>query len=230
MEEMNQNFSNYVDNPVMERNSVFSKVFSWMFIGLLITGVSAYYVYASGLWLTLFTSNIIYLSMILELVLVFAVSYSLSRLSTTAATILFAIYSAVNGVNLSSIFAIYEINSMGIILLETSLLFGVLALIGHNTKIDVTKWGNILMIALLVSLVASIINIFIGSETFDLAVTWITLLIFGGFTIYDIKKIELLINSGYDEKRVAIYGALQLYLDFINIFIKLLRLYGRRRD
>lgn len=228
---MEQNYQeNYSVGPIAEVNDVFSKVFLWMFGGLFVTGLIGYLVYASDLVYTIYSSGLFYVLLIAEFILVIATSMAIRKLSPTIAASLFIAYSAINGVNLSSIFVLYEMNSIGIILLETSLLFGVLAFIGYTTKVDVSKWGTILLVALTVSIVASIINIFIGNSALDLFLTWATLLIFGGLTIYDTKKIKMLMTEGIDTKRVVIYGALELYLDFINIFLKLLRLFGKRRN
>ena len=232
MEYMDQNTpENFASSsPIAEVNDVFSRVFLWMFEGLFVTGIIAYLIYSSGLVFTVCTPPLIYVCIIAELVLVIATTAAIRKLSPTIAASLFIAYSAINGVTLSSIFVLYDISSIGVILIETSLLFGVLAFIGYTTKVDVSKWGTVLLVALLVSIVASIINLFIGNTGLDLAITWITLLIFGGLTIYDTNKIKNLMAVESDVKRVAIYGALELYLDFINIFLKLLRLFGKRRN
>ena len=232
MDYMNQNSpESYASaSPITEVNDVFSRVFLWMFGGLFVTGIIAYLVYSSGLVFTVCTPPLLYILLIAELILVIATTAAIRKLSPTIAASLFVAYSAINGVTLSSIFVLYEMTSIGVILIETSLLFGVLAFIGYTTKVDVSKWGTVLLVALLVSIVASIINLFVGSSAIEIALTWVTLLIFGGLTIYDTNKIKTLIATESDVKRVAVYGALELYLDFINIFLKLLRLFGKRRN
>ncbi len=232
MEYMDQNTpENFASSgPIAEVNDVFSRVFLWMFGGLFVTGIIAYLIYSSGLVYAVCTPPLLYICIIVELVLVIATTAAIRKLSPTIAASLFIAYSAINGVTLSSIFVLYDMNSIGVILIETSLLFGVLAFIGYTTKVDVSKWGTVLLAALLVSIVASVINLFVGSTGIEIALTWITLLIFGGLTIYDTNKIKNLMAVESDVKRIAIYGALELYLDFINIFLKLLRLFGKRRN
>ena len=146
------------------------------------------------------------------------------------AKILFCAYSFLTGLTFSSIFVIYEITSIIFVFGITALLFLIFALIGYFTKIDLTKIGIYLFMALLGVIICSIINMFVGSETFDLGITIICLLIFIIYIAYDIQVVKRNLYQIPEEDNLAIYGALQLYLDFINIFLRLLQLFGNRRN
>ena len=146
------------------------------------------------------------------------------------AKILFCAYSFLTGLTFSSIFVIYKITSIVYVFGITALLFLIFALIGYFTKIDLSKIGVYLFMALLGVILCSIINIFVGSGTFDLVITIVCLLVFIIYIAYDMQVIKRNLYLIPEEDNLAIYGALQLYLDFINIFLRLLRLFGNSRD
>ena len=146
------------------------------------------------------------------------------------AKILFCVYSLLTGLTFSSIFVVYQITSIVYVFGITSLIFLIFALIGYFTKIDLTKIGIYLFMALFGVIICSIINMFVGSETFNLGLTIICLIIFIIYIEYDIQIIKRNLYMITEEDNLAIYGALQLYLDFINIFLRLLQLFGRGRD
>ena len=126
---------------------------------------------------------------------------------------------------------IYDVSSIVIALFGSAGIFGVLAYAGYKTDKDISSIGNILMIGLIIGLVLSIINIFMGNTMLEIALNWGILAIFLGFTVYDMNKIKMILSSDeYDEDKVAIYGAMELYLDFINIFLRILAIFGKSKD
>jgi len=211
-------------------NKIFSKVFFWMFIGLAITFGIGYYVSINDVMLyNIFSKYYIFL-VIAELVVVVWLSARIRSMKPMTAKILFCLYSLITGLTFSSIFVVYKITSIVYVFGITSLIFLIFALIGYFTKIDLTKLGTYLFMALLGVIICSIINIFVGSETFDLGITIVCLIIFIAYIAFDIQVIKRNLYIITEEDNLAIYGALQLYLDFINIFLRLLQLFGRNND
>ena len=153
------------------------------------------------------------------------------KLSPTAVTLLFFTYAFINGFTLSVIFVAYEMTSIVYALAGTAVLFGLLSLIGYKTDKDISNWGTILTVALLVGIILTIVNIFVGSSMLDIALDWAILFIFFGLTIYDMNKIKLMQQAGFcEDEKLYVYGAMELYLDFINIFLRILSLFGKRRN
>lgn len=212
-------------------NKFLTKTFFLMALGLLGTAIIAWYTYSSGLCYELALSGGFSIVAIIELIAVLVFSFCFKKLSPTVAGIIFFAYAFLNGVTLSSIFAIYDITSIGYIFIVTSALFAVLALIGYKTNKDLSNWSTILSVTLLVGIIASLINLFVGNTMIDLAITWVMLILFFGITVYDINKLKRLSEEPeLNQEKLYIYGALDLYLDFINIFLKLLRLFAKNRD
>ena len=208
-------------------NKFFTKTFFWMFLGLLGTAIVAWYTYSSGLCFKLALSGGFAVVAIIELIAVLVFSLLFKKLSPTVVGILYFIYAFLNGVTLSSIFAIYDLTSIVV----TSALFGILAFIGYKTNKDLSNWSTILFTTLFVGIIASIINLFVGNTMVDIALTWIMLILFFGITVYDMNKLKMLSQDpNLNQDKLYVYGAMELYLDFINIFLKLLRLFGRSRD
>ena len=209
-------------------SDILKKVFGWMFIGLLVTFVTGYVVSINpNMFYSMINSYL--LLAIIEIVLVIILSARITKMNPLTARIMFILYSFVSGLTFSSIFVVYQMSSIMIVFLITALMFGMFSFVGYATKTDLTKIVTYLFIGLIAIIVSTIINIFIGNSMFEIIICSISILIFLGFTVYDIKKIKSL-ESVIDEDNLAIYGALQLYLDFINIFIDLLRLFGNSRD
>lgn len=212
-------------------NKFFAKTFFWMFLGLIGTAIVAAYTYYSGLWVKLALSGSIAIVAIVELVAVLIFSLLFKKMSPTVAGIVYFLYAGLNGVTLSSIFALYELNSIVIIFCATAILFGVLAFIGYKTDKDLSNWRTILMPALLIGIIVSIINLFLNNSMLDIGLSWFILLLFFGITIYDMNKLKMLSDdSDLNPDKLYIYGALELYLDFINIFLRLLRLFAKYKD
>ena len=210
-------------------SKIMSKVFLWMCIGLAVTFVTGRLIANSPDAIEeIFTGNKVFILAIVEIVLVIWLSARIQKMSATSAKILFILYSFVTGLTFSSIFIVYEISSIIYVFLATSLIMLIFAMLGYFTKIDLTKLGTFLMMAIIGIIIMAIINIFVGNEQFSIGLAIASVVIFVGFIAFDVQKIKRMYESNMiPEDNLAIYGALQLYLDFINIFIDLLRLFGR---
>jgi len=213
-------------------------VYNWMAIGLAITGFLAYYVSGNEAISNLVLGNsMVFIVLILaELGLVFAIARKVNRMSAGTATALFVIFAALNGLTLSSIFLVYEIGSIGRTFFICAGTFIACSVYGWTTKRDLTSFGGFLMMGLFGIIIATVVNIFIRSDVVTMAVTYLGVFIFVGLTAYDTQKIKnmaLTQPDGLDGQVVrkgAILGALSLYLDFINLFLMLLRIFGSARD
>lgn len=215
----------------MELKRIYTKVFLWMFIGLLMTFLTGYIVSINENMLeSIFRNNLWIVFAIVEVILVIFLSARIRKMSTMAARMCFIIYSFVTGLTFSSIFVTYELGSIIYVFVITAVLFGIFALIGHFTKLDLSKFSTYLFMALIGIIICTIINMFLGNDTFTLVITIISVIVFLGYTAYDVRKIKFLQDSFENEDNLAICGALELYLDFINLFIDLLRLIASRRD
>ena len=211
-------------------NNILKKVFAWMCAGLLVTFATGYIVSINSNMIgKIFTPSSVIILGIVEIALVLFLSIRITKMNPTTARIMFLLYSFVTGLTFSSVFIAYDMSSITIVFLITAILFGILSLIGYTTTADLTKLGTYLMIGLFAIIITSIINIFIGNTTIEIVICSISIIIFLGITAYDIQKIKQM--SGYiEDDNLAIYGALQLYIDFINLFLDLLRLFGNSRD
>lgn len=207
-------------------NKIYSKVYGWLFVGLLLT-------FATGAFFSNYENAIINLMsgagyiivLLVEFGLAIFLSARIHKMSSAMATFCYLLYSFVTGITFSSIFIAFDMKSLILIFFVTALVFGLFALFGMFTKLSLDKLGTILFMMLLAIIVASIINIFVGSSMFDLIICIIGILVFIGYIGYDVKKLPILFDS-LGEENGAIYGAFQLYLDFINIFIYLVQLFG----
>ena len=212
------------------------KVFVWMTLALAITGLTAYGVATSPALLSLiFSSKVTFFGLIIaEFALVFAISGAINRLSLSTATMLFILYSVINGATLSSIFFAFSVATIGKVFFITAGTFGAMALVGYTTKTDLTSMGKLLFMALLGIIIASVVNMFVASSGLDLILSYVGVLVFVGLTAYDTQKIKQLCQSapdaGESAQKLALIGALSLYLDFINLFLYLLRIFGNNRD
>ena len=212
------------------------KVFVWMTLALAITGLTAYGVATSPTILSLiFSSKVTFFGLIIaEFALVFAISGAINRLSLSTATMLFILYSVINGATLSSIFFAFSVATIGKVFFITAGTFGAMALVGYTTKTDLTSMGKLLFMALLGIIIASVVNMFVASSGLDLILSYVGVLVFVGLTAYDTQKIKQMCQAAPDAsestQKLALIGALSLYLDFINLFLYLLRIFGNNRD
>lgn len=218
-----------------EQASFIMKVYSWMCFALAITGFVAIYVANTPEILdAIFSTRYGFLALILlELGCVMYLASVIQRISAQTAIALFVGYAALNGLTLSVIFLVYSASSIASTFFVTAGTFGVMSAYGYFTKKDLTSWGNLLFMALIGLIIASVVNLFLYDEMLYWIITYAGILIFVGLTAYDtqkIKQMNIIGNEGTDEdKKEAIMGALVLYLDFINLFLYLLRLLGRRK-
>lgn len=212
------------------------KVYLWMTLALMITGITAVGVANSPNILALiYSSQVVMWGIIIaEFGLVIYISARLEKLSLSTATTLFALYSILNGVMLSSIFLLYSTAIISKVFFITAGTFGVTALYGYATKKDLSSLGNILFMALIGLVIATVVNVFMKSAMFDLILSYIGVIIFVGLTAWDSQKIKhmMMVQQDADEsaQKLALIGALSLYLDFINLFLYLLRIFGRSND
>lgn len=212
------------------------KVYVWMTLALVITGLTAFGIASNpGIAYTIVTNQLLFWGLIIaEFGLVLAISGAINRLSATAATLLFVLYSIVNGATLSIIFMAYTMTSIASVFFITAGLFAVMAIIGYTTRTDLTSIGKILFMALIGIILATIVNIFLGSSMLNMIVSYVGVVVFTGLTAYDSQKIK---NMLYDAdsadesmQKMALLGSLTLYLDFINLFLMLLRIFGNNRN
>ncbi len=210
------------------------KVYLWMTLALAITGMTAYGVATSpGILATIYGSSAIMWGIVIaQLALVLTVSAAINRLSLSVATLLFVLYSVLNGVMFSSIFLVYTASSISTVFFITAGTFGAMSLVGYTTKTDLSSIGKYLFMALIGLVIATIVNVFVGSSSLEMILSYLGVLIFVGLTAYDTQKIKQMLveapDAGESSQKIALLGALSLYLDFINLFIYLLRIFGRR--
>ena len=212
-------------------NQLISKTFLWMFVGLIVTFLTGYIVSINeNMLLSIFGGPLFWIIIILEFALVIFFSARVHKMKPMTARICFLLYSFVSGLTFSSIFVGFELSSVLYVFLIAAVVFAIFGAIGYFTNIDLNKISTYLLMALLAIIICSIVNLFIGNSTFDLIISIIALLVFFGFTAYDIQKVKILSNMGMDHEVVAINGAFELYLDFINIFLHLLSIIGDAKD
>lgn len=211
------------------------KVYVWMAMALAITAITAYGVASSpALTSLIFGNKLIFFGLIIaELVLVFWVSARIEKLSLTKATLMFIVYSVLNGATLATIFFAYSPEIITKTFFVTAGTFGAMAVYGYFTKSDLSSWGKLLIMAVIGLIIAGVVNIFLRNSLMDFVISVIGVLIFVGLTAYDSQKIKRMLmmqaDMGETAQKVALMGALSLYLDFINLFLYLLRLFGRER-
>ena len=232
---------NYIEST-RETNEVLSaqrtllkNVYCWMALALVVTGLTSYYVASSERILSLMGSGLYIGLLIAEVVLVVILSARIHKMSFTTAGIVFVAYSILNGVTLSVLLMIYTFESIALAFFITAGTFTAMALIGHFTKKDLSSMGQILLMALIGLVIATVVNLFIGSSTFQYILSYVGVIIFVGLTAYDAQKIKNQINEFGTEisentMKLALMGALELYLDFINLMIYILRILGSRRN
>ena len=238
---MNRNYSDisYAESPFGTLSEFMSKSFGWMFAGLLVTFSVGIGAVASGLIFPIINSGLFIFTSIAELVMVFVLSARVQKLQPSTATALFFGYAVLNGINLSSIFLVYDYGTLILAFLVGAVYFGVMAVYGNVTDRDLTGWGPKLMgglVALIVcALVGSLLSMFgLNFGIADLLLCAVGLLIFMGLTAYDTQMLKYYYSYfGGDAAmlhKASIIGALNLYLDFINIFLYIVRMLGRRNN
>ncbi len=208
-------------------------VFTWMLLGLVITGIVADLVASDKpLIFYLMTHSILFFVLIgLQLGAVIGLSFAITKIPTILSEAIFLLYSALTGVTFSTIFIIYTTQSIGMVFFLTAVSFGLLAFLGYTTKRDLTSVGNFMMIGLVTIIIAMVVNFFLKSSVLMYVISIAGIVIFLGLTAYDMQKLKEIYNSGtFDEKKEIVLGALNLYLDFINLFLMMLTLFGQRNE
>lgn len=220
-----------------EASTIFlAKVFNWMAMGLGLTGIIAYFTASSGLARAIVASPLFMILIVAELGLVFYLSARISKIQAATASGLFIGYSALNGLTLSTVFLAYTSSSIAGTFFITAGMFGAMAIYGLVTKRDLSGLGSFLFMGLIGILIASVVNIFLQSSGMSWMISLLGVFIFTGLTAYDVQKIknmgeEGIMSQGEEAiKKGSIMGALALYLDFINLFLMLLRFFGGSRD
>ncbi len=231
MNQLNTNYSNTSDQVITRQNTLVRQVYAWMGAGLAITAIMALITLSSPAILkAVFGNRLLFYGLLIgELALVFILSGAINKLSEAAATMLFVAYSALNGVTLSLLALVYTSSSIASTFVITAGMFGAMSIYGYVTKRDLTSWGSFLFMGLIGIIIASVVNIFVASSAVSWVVSGIGVIVFTGLTAYDTWKIKALAAEGITGRKPAILGALTLYLDFINLFLMLLRFTGNRR-
>ncbi|MHC1699150.1 MAG: Bax inhibitor-1 family protein [Geobacteraceae bacterium] len=219
------------DQVIIAQNSLIRQVYAWMGGGLLVTALMAMATISSpDLFSAVIGNRLAFYALIIgELALVIGISRAIDKISASVASFLFLLYAALNGVTMSVIFAVYTAESITSTFVITAATFGAMSVFGYVTKRDLSGWGSFLFMGLIGVVIASLVNIFVGSSAVSWIISVIGVIVFTGLTAYDTWKIKAMAASGVEGRKPAILGALTLYLDFINLFLMLLRLLGSRR-
>lgn len=227
----------YTQSSMQERLADFMyKVYGLMGLAFVVTGLTAFYIAKSPtLYIPLVTKpGILFLVILVQLLLVISISLLLPKLSFASVSVLFLLYAVSMGVTMSLVFLMYQMNSIYMAFLISAGMFFAMALYGYVTHADLSQIGSILLMALFGLLIGLFVNMFLQSSKFDLILSTAGVLIFAVLTAYDTQHIKylgrLMLAEGQDVSKVAVFGALTLYLDFINLFLYILNLTGKRRD
>lgn len=226
--------STVFDRAIVQ-NEFIRRVYNWMALGLALTAITALYAVNAGLVYSILKNPVIMLVLIVgELGLVIALSAAIGRIQSSTAIFMFFAYSFLNGLTLSTVFLVYTKASILSTFFITASTFAVMGVYGYTTKRDLTSLGSFLMMGLIGVVIASFVNFFFKSPAFYWLITYAGIAVFVGLTAYDTQKIKEMGYAGFagteDERKGAVIGALRLYLDFINLFLLLLRVFGRRND
>ena len=212
-------------------NKVMSKVYLWLFIGLLITFVTGYTVSQNATMVTNIFSGITrYILIIAQLGLAVILGSRIFKMKESTAKCIYLLYAFLTGLTLSVIFLVYKLSSLLFIILIASCLFGAFALIGKIIKIDLSKISVFLIMGLIGAIILGIVNIFLNIGSLNTFISILSLIVFLGYTCYDVQRINHMIDSNMPEGKIAILGAFSLFIDYINILIDLLNLFGDRRN
>jgi uncharacterized protein len=223
------------DRVAAAQGDFIRRVYNWMGLGLALTALVALYTASNPALLgVIFGNSLVFFGLIIaQLGLVLVLSAAINRLQASTATLLFFLYSALTGLTLSVIFLAYTRASIASTFLVTAGTFGAMSFYGYTTKRDLTSWGSFLFMGLIGIILASVVNIFFQNEMIYWVVTYAGILIFVGLTAYDTQALKEMARAGFadeeTERKGAVMGALRLYLDFINLFLMLLRVMGSRR-
>ncbi|SHF03151.1 hypothetical protein SAMN05444392_106152 [Seinonella peptonophila] len=211
-------------------NRLMSRVFSWMFVGLLMTAIIAFVLSMNPRVPAYFSAHpMIFVGIVIaEIAVVLFLSVRIQKMSAFTATFSFFLYAALNGITFTSVLAFFKLGTVTTAFIITAGMFGIAAVIGYVTKVDLTRFGFIAMMALIGLILATLVNLFIHSSTFTMIISYIGVILFSFLTAYDIQRIKMMSEAVVDSEesmaKMAIIGALTLYLDFVNIFFYLLQI------
>jgi FtsH-binding integral membrane protein len=217
----------------IDLQSIMRQVYIWMGLGMLLTAGVAYFTVSTALINLAANPVILLVAIVAEFGLVLGISFGFSRLSSGVAAVLFFAYAALNGFTLSMVLLAFSLGSVFAAFVSTAALFGAMTILGYTTKVDLTKMGTFLMMGAIGLMIAMVVNMFVSSGPLDMLINMAGVLIFTALTAYDTQRIGRMATQmsmdGEAAAKFGIFGALKLYLDFINMFLFMLRLFGRRR-
>lgn len=222
-----------VSNQTKITNTYIQKVYFWMFIGLIITSITAYLVSQDpDLYNVILGNDIVFYGVLIaQFLAIVSISAFIRRIPDNLAEITFGLYCFLTGLTLSIIFLEFSISSIAYVILITAAMFGFMSLYGYVTKTDLTSLGNIATMCLFGIILALIVNLFIMNSVLDMVLSILGVIIFSGFAAYDTQNVKrTLMDTGEDLIKKEILGALKLYLDFVNLFLDLIDLFGKRRS
>ncbi|MDO4497686.1 MAG: Bax inhibitor-1/YccA family protein [Bacteroidales bacterium] len=227
----------YTNTTVSEAvvSRAYRDMYGWMACGLALSAITAFFCIDKNIVIAMMQSNVMWLLAIASFVMVFVLNAAIQRISFTTATLCFAGYSIIMGAWIAPVLYIYTAASVFQVFASTAAAFGAMALYGHFTKRDLSSFGRIFMMGLIGIIIASVINIFVANSVMDFVVSILGVVLFCGLTMYDVQQFKQMLNQSYlydnqTVQKIALLGALKLYLDFLNLFLYLLRLLGDRRD
>lgn len=221
-------------NPIQEidMKMYYSKTFLWMFMGLVATAITAFTMYSTNSLESVVNSGIFIISIILELILVLVFNFTLVKMPVGVAKTTFFIYAVVNGLNLSVIFYVYELQSIVVVFAIAAFAFLICAYMGAKTDADFSRFSTWFFIFAIVGILVSLLNLFVlRSGIIDLVIDLVMLILFLGATAYDMNISNKMLNANIiDKEKIHVYTAMQIYLDFINIFLRMLSIFGKKKD
>jgi len=214
-----------------EINSAMARVYNYMMLAILNSAVVSYLVSSSpGLMAVLFGTVLKWVILFSPLIAIFVISYFMDKVSKTGAQLMLHGFAALMGLSLSTIFVIYTSSSIVMAFVSSAILFGVMSVYGYFTKKDLSSVGQFMIVGLIAIIIASIVNIFVGSSVLTTVISALAIIIFLGLTAYDTQRIREMVSFNREEDNAEVSGALSLYMNFINIFINLLQLFGDKKD
>ena len=221
-----------ISNLTKTTNDYIQKVYLWMFVGLIITSLTAYFVSQnSDLYNVILGNDIVFYGLLIaQFVAIVSIVAFIKRIPDSLAESTFVLYCFLTGLTLSTIFLAFSITSIAYVVIVTAGMFGFMSLYGYITKTDLTSLGNVAIMALFGIILALIVNLFIGNSVLDTILSILGVLVFSALTAYDTQNIKNTLYSDGDLVKKEILGALNLYLDFVNIFLDLIKLLGKSRD
>ena len=214
-----------------EINSAMGRVYGHMALAVITSMIVSFFVGSSAALMAFFFTGVMkWIVIFAPLVAILAVSFAVDKFSTTALTVFLHGFAALMGLSFATIFVVYNMGSIVSAFMGAAILFAVMSGYGYFTKRDLTGLGSLLFVGLIAIIIASVINIFIGSTVFQMVISAIGVIVFLGLTAYDTQKIREIVSVGGDTGKEEVMGALSLYLDFINLFLMLLQLFGGKKD